>query len=55
MSFLGRPHNPLINSGAIAICSLLQPQLNPPDRFKYVMDKFSQMAGGVSLGFNNAM
>ncbi|KAA3674705.1 glutaminase, partial [Paragonimus westermani] len=50
-----RPHNPLINPGALAICSILQPHLSPPDRFRYVERKFSQMAGGQTLGFNNAV
>ncbi|CAH8865593.1 unnamed protein product [Trichobilharzia szidati] len=50
-----RPHNPLINSGALAVCSLIQPHLSPPERFKYVEGKFSQMAGGLPMGFNNAV
>ncbi|CAH8544888.1 unnamed protein product [Schistosoma turkestanicum] len=50
-----KPHNPLINSGAIVICSILQPNLNPSERFKYVENKFSQMAGGLPIGFNNAV
>ncbi|VDP00424.1 unnamed protein product [Schistosoma margrebowiei] len=50
-----KPHNPLINSGALAICSILQPNLNPSERFKYVENKFSQMAGGLPMGFNNAV
>ncbi|CAH8593275.1 unnamed protein product [Heterobilharzia americana] len=50
-----RPHNPLINSGALAVCSLIQPHLSPPERFKYVENTFCQMAGGLSMGFNNAV
>nr|QQY02544.1 glutaminase [Cryptocotyle lingua] len=50
-----RPHNPLVNSGALAICSILQPHLNPSERFKYVENTFRQMAGGQTLGFNNAV
>ncbi|THD23538.1 Glutaminase kidney mitochondrial [Fasciola hepatica] len=50
-----RPHNPLINAGALAICSILQPHLSPPERFRYVENKFSQLAGGQTLGFNNAV
>ncbi|KAG5448158.1 Glutaminase kidney isoform, mitochondrial [Clonorchis sinensis] len=50
-----RPHNPLVNSGALAICSILQPHLSPSDRFKYVENTFRQMAGGQTLGFNNAV
>ncbi|VDP96232.1 unnamed protein product [Trichobilharzia regenti] len=45
----------MINSGALAVCSLIQPHLSPPERFKYVEGKFSQMAGGLPMGFNNAV
>ena len=31
------PHNPLINSGAIMIASLLRPDLNESSRFEYIL------------------
>ncbi|VDL91750.1 unnamed protein product [Schistocephalus solidus] len=55
ISLNNRPHNPLINSGAIAVASLLQMNLSRPERFVYVHDKFSELAGRESLGFNNAV
>ena len=32
----GLPHNPLINSGAIMVCSLIKPEYEESDRFSYV-------------------
>lgn len=31
-----KPHNPMINSGAIIVSSLLKPELSLPDRFDWV-------------------
>ncbi|MBK2245925.1 glutaminase, partial [Francisella tularensis] len=30
------PHNPMINSGAIMMCSLIKPEWNIADRFEYI-------------------
>jgi len=48
----GKPHNPFVNSGAITICSLMQPKAGAADRFSYVLGKLSDMAGGSKIGFN---
>jgi glutaminase len=32
----GLPHNPLINSGAIMVCSLIKPEIEESARFSYV-------------------
>jgi glutaminase len=32
----GKPHNPLINSGAIMVCSLIYPDLDHSSRFSNV-------------------
>lgn len=32
-----KPHNPMINSGAIIVSSLLKPELALPDRFDWVI------------------
>lgn len=51
----GKPHNPMINSGAIMSCALLRPDLDVADRFDYVMEKWKALAGGRKVGFNNAV
>lgn len=51
----GRPHNPLINSGAIMTCSLIKNHLEPADRFDYVLSKWEQAAGGNQLGYANSV
>ena len=49
------PHNPMINSGAIMCCSLIKQELTPADRFDYVLEKWSQLSGGVRPIFNNSV
>jgi len=49
-----KPHNPMINAGAIMCASLLYPELEPADRFDLVLETWKRLAGGVSLGFDNA-
>jgi glutaminase len=39
-----RPYNPMVNSGAIAIASLIY-RAKGPDAFEYVLDRFSAAAG----------
>ena len=50
----GRPHNPMINAGAIMSSALIQPELPMADRFDYVQQAWQQLAGGVRPGFDNA-
>lgn len=47
------PHNPLINSGAIMITSLLRPDLGESNRFEYILDMWKRMAGGKDFEYNN--
>ena len=49
----GRPHNPMINAGAIMACSLIKPDLTSADRFDYVMDSWTRLSGGTKPGFSN--
>ncbi|KAG2388162.1 hypothetical protein C9374_001012 [Naegleria lovaniensis] len=49
-----KPHNPMINAGAITVCSLVKPELSPSKRFTYISSKFSRFAGGSKIGFDNA-
>ena len=51
----GRPHNPMINAGAIMTCSLIGSHLEPADRFDHVTRLWERMAGGVRPGFANAV
>ncbi|XP_034943764.1 glutaminase liver isoform, mitochondrial [Chelonus insularis] len=54
-----KPHNPMINAGAILICSLLKslikPEMTLAEKFDFTMNCFKRMAGGENLGFNNAV
>lgn len=49
------PHNPFINAGAIMACALIRPDLEPADRFDFVMNTWQELAGGMKPGFNNAI
>ncbi len=51
----GRPHNPLINSGAIMTCSLIKPEEEAADRFDYVLNMWKKLAGNKSMGYNNSV
>ncbi|KAK3087653.1 hypothetical protein FSP39_008800 [Pinctada imbricata] len=48
-----KPHNPMINAGAILIASLVKPQMNSADRFDYVLKYLKRMAGGEYVSFSN--
>ncbi|XP_062842949.1 glutaminase 2b isoform X2 [Trichomycterus rosablanca] len=49
-----KPHNPMVNAGAIVLSSLIQPGANKAEKFDYVMDFVKKMAGGEYVGFSNA-
>jgi len=52
----GRPHNPLINSGAIMTTSLLYPDKDMALRFEELMNTWQQLSGNIhSIGFNNSV
>jgi glutaminase len=50
-----RPHNPMINSGAIMTVSMIQNQLPLYKRFEYIKRFWSELAGGAKIGFQNAV
>ncbi|XP_045551909.1 glutaminase liver isoform, mitochondrial isoform X2 [Salmo salar] len=52
--FQDKPHNPMVNAGAIVISSLLKPNSNKAERFDYVMEYLKKMAGTEYVGFSNA-
>ncbi|XP_072307912.1 glutaminase 2b isoform X2 [Eucyclogobius newberryi] len=49
-----KPHNPMVNAGAIVISSLIKPCANKAERFDYVMEFVKRMAGQEYVGFSNA-
>lgn len=51
----GRPHNPMINAGAIMSCSLIGRELETADRFGHVMALWERLAGGRAPGFSNTV
>lgn len=62
---LGKPHNPMVNSGAIIVTSLIKNKWTMADRFDYVrwscelnnfqvLTQYRKIAGGEYVGFNNA-
>ena len=48
MYFLGKPHNPMINAGAILTASLLQtivrPEMKHSEKFDWIMNYFKVSA-----------
>jgi glutaminase len=51
----GKPHNPMINAGAIMCLSLIRAGADIADRFEHVMDRWQALAGGQRPGFSNAV
>jgi glutaminase len=49
----GKPHNPMINAGAIMSTSLIRPDLDAGQRFDYVMDRWRALCGDRKPGFSN--
>ncbi|KAG8452501.1 hypothetical protein GDO86_004330 [Hymenochirus boettgeri] len=50
----GKPHNPMVNAGAIVVCSLVEPSSNKAEKFDYIMQMLKKMSGNEYVGFNNA-
>ena len=48
-----KPHNPMINSGAIMCASLIKPHFTVADRFDYVIDRLKALNGGIKPNFSN--
>jgi glutaminase len=51
----GLPHNPMINAGAIMCGALIKAGNESADRFDYVISKWREFAGGMKIGFDNAV
>lgn len=54
-----KPHNPMINAGAILCCALLKtlvhPEMTLAEKFDYTQQWFKRLSGGENYGFNNAV
>lgn len=51
----GKPHNTMINAGAIMCCSLVNLGGDMADRFDHVIDRWSALAGDTKIGFSNSV
>ncbi|KAK9514932.1 hypothetical protein VZT92_025613 [Zoarces viviparus] len=49
-----KPHNPMVNAGAIVISSLIKPDSNKAERFDHVMEFLKRLSGTEFVGFSNA-
>ena len=59
LDYSNKPHNPLLNSGAIMSCAILlsivKPELPMSEKFDLVVEYFSKMSGEEGIGFNNSV
>ncbi|MDF1661915.1 MAG: glutaminase A [Planctomycetota bacterium] len=51
----GKPHNPMINAGAIMACSLIKPESTTADRFDYIMNRWNALIGSDKAHFSNSV
>ncbi|XP_056391731.1 glutaminase kidney isoform, mitochondrial-like isoform X3 [Hyla sarda] len=49
-----KPHNPMVNAGAIVVTSLIKQGASNAEKFDYVMQFLNKMAGNEYVGFSNA-
>uniref|UniRef100_H2YFA6 glutaminase n=1 Tax=Ciona savignyi TaxID=51511 RepID=H2YFA6_CIOSA len=47
-----KPHNPLINSGSIVVCSLIKPEQLLSERFEYVQEYLRDMCADEHVSFD---
>ncbi|CAB3410604.1 unnamed protein product [Caenorhabditis bovis] len=50
-----KPHNPLINAGAIVVASLLKNKASLADRFDFMIHACRKFVGSGYIGFNNSV
>jgi glutaminase len=51
----GKPHNPMINAGAIMCSSMIQPDLDPATRFDHLLNRWTALCGDQKAHFNNSV
>ncbi|XP_034042759.1 glutaminase kidney isoform, mitochondrial isoform X3 [Thalassophryne amazonica] len=49
-----KPHNPMVNAGAIVCTSLIKQGASNAEKFDYMMNFLKQMSGNEYVGFSNA-
>ena len=49
------PHNPLIDAGAIMVCSLIGQDLDESERFTKVTEMWGKLAGGKKVTYDNSV
>ncbi|XP_063808631.1 glutaminase liver isoform, mitochondrial isoform X2 [Pseudophryne corroboree] len=49
-----KPHNPMVNAGAIVNCSLIKQGSTKAEKFDYIMQFLKRMSGNTYTGFNNS-
>ncbi|XP_076159630.1 glutaminase kidney isoform, mitochondrial-like isoform X4 [Alosa pseudoharengus] len=49
-----KPHNPMVNAGAIVCTSLIKSGASNAEKFDYVMNFMNKLAGNEYVGFSNA-
>jgi glutaminase len=50
-----RPHNPMINAGAIVSCSLIKSEKSASERFAHVFDTWKRLTANGDVSFNNTV
>ena len=54
-----KPHNPMLNGGAIMSCALIlnniEPRSGPADKYEFVYKSLHKLGGYEFLGFNNSV
>ncbi len=53
LDYMKRPHNPMINAGAIMSASLIKTKMSLVKRFDYILNMWKEMTGGMEPYFNN--
>ena len=51
----GKPHNPMINAGAIMCSSMIKPDLDPAARFDHLLNRWTALCGDQKAHFNNSV
>ncbi|KAI6234670.1 Glutaminase [Aphelenchoides fujianensis] len=50
-----KPHNPMINAGAIIVTSLMKRGLCMADRYDFAYNEYKKFSAGEFIGFNNSV